>query len=89
MRNVIEKVIQLNTDLHNIVQTSQTRKGPYDNTECTYVMCNRDNTECTYVMCNCDNRALMTALDFLTERGNEVGSMVFDRLMIYNQAHPK
>jgi len=76
MRNVIEEVIQLNTDLHNIVNTSQTRKGPY-------------NTECTYVMCNRDNRALMTALDFLIERGNEVGSMVFDRLMIYNQAHPK
>jgi hypothetical protein len=37
LRNVIEKVIQLNIDLHNIVQTSQTRKGPYDNTECTYV----------------------------------------------------
>ena len=34
-------------------------------------------------MCGLENQALITSFDYLIEQGIEVGSLVFDGLMIY------
>ncbi|CAC5382128.1 unnamed protein product [Mytilus coruscus] len=74
MRQIIDSIIKLEPDLYELAKKSKSRKGTDYNIEGTTV---------NYVMCSLENKALMTAFDYLTEQGIEVGSLVFDGLMIY------
>ncbi|CAC5403154.1 unnamed protein product [Mytilus coruscus] len=61
-------------DLYELAKKSKNKKGTNYNIEGTAV---------NYVMCSLENKALMIVFDYLTEQGIEVGSLVFDGLMIY------
>ncbi|CAC5382050.1 unnamed protein product [Mytilus coruscus] len=74
MRYISDLIVKLRPDLYELAKKSKNRKGTDYNIEGTTV---------NYVMCSLENKALMTAFDYLTEQGIEVGSLVFDGLMIY------
>ncbi|CAC5382122.1 unnamed protein product [Mytilus coruscus] len=74
MRHISDFIVKLRPDLYELAKKSKDRKGTDYNIEGTTV---------NNVMCSLENKALMTAFDYLTEQGIEVGSLVFDGLMIY------
>ncbi|CAC5381962.1 unnamed protein product [Mytilus coruscus] len=74
MRYISDSIVKLRPDLYELAKKSKNRKGTDYNIEGTTV---------NYVMCSLENKSLMTAFDYLTEQGIEVGSLLFDGLMIY------
>lgn len=72
MRHISDLIVNLRPDLYEMVKKSKDRKGTDYNIE---------GTTGNYVMCSLENKVLMTAFDY-TEQGMEVGSLVFDGLMI-------
>lgn len=75
----MEAVIELRPDLYALAKENKRKK------DSTY---NIEGTADIYVMCDLENKALMAAFDFLVEEGIEVGSLVFDGLMIYKENVP-
>ena len=49
---------------------------------------NIEGTTVNYAMCKLENQALMSAFNYLVEQKIEVGSLVFDGLMIYKKDVP-
>ncbi|VDI78522.1 Hypothetical predicted protein [Mytilus galloprovincialis] len=76
----MDEVIKLNPDLHKLARESKEKRGTNYNIEGTTV---------NYVMCSLENKALMAAFDYLTEQEIEVGSLVFDGLMIHKKGVPR
>ena len=74
MRHITESIVKLRPELYELAKKSKDRRGTDYNI---------DGTAVNYVMCSLENRALIAAFDYLTEEGIEVGSLVFDGLMIY------
>ncbi|CAC5401036.1 unnamed protein product [Mytilus coruscus] len=74
MIHISDSIVKLRPDLYELAKKSKNKKGTNYNIEGTTV---------NYVMCSLENKALMTVFDYLTEQGIEVGSLVFDGLMIY------
>ena len=69
-----EKIVEIRPDLYELAKKSKEGRGS------TY---NIKGTTVNYIMCGLENQAVMTAFDYLREQGIKVGSLVFDRLMIY------
>ena len=76
MQHTMKKIVELNPDLFKLAKKSKEERGTTFNIEGTTV---------NYVMCDLENRTLMTAFNYLREKGIEVGSLVFDGLMIYKK----
>ena len=70
----MRKIVELRPDLYELAKKSKKLRGS------TY---NIEGTTVSYVMCGLENQALMTAFDYLIEQGIEVGSLMFDGLIIY------
>ena len=73
MRYIINKGVELNPELFELAKKSKEERGTTFNIKGTTV---------NYVMCDLENRTLITAFNYFTEKGIEVGSLVFDGLMI-------
>ena len=76
MRHIMNKVVELNPELFELAKKSKEERGTTFNIKGTIV---------NYVMCDLESRTLITAFNYLTEKGIEVGSLVFDGLMIYKE----
>lgn len=76
IRHITNSIVKLRPELYELAKKSKDRRGTDYNI---------DGTAVNYVMCSLENRALMAAFDYLTEQGIEVGSLVFDGLMIYKE----
>ena len=76
MRYIINKGVELNPELFELAKKSKEERGTTFNIKGTTV---------NYVMCDLKNRTLITAFNYFTEKGIEVGSLVFDGLMIYKK----
>jgi len=66
--------VEMHPDLYELAKKSKKNRGSTYNIEGTVV---------NHVMCDLENKALMIAFDYLIEQNIEVGSLVFDGLMIY------
>ena len=76
MLHIMNKAVELNPELFELAKKSKEERGTTFNIKGTTV---------NYVMCDLENRTLITAFNYLTEKGIEVGSLVFDGLMIYKK----
>ncbi|CAC5375876.1 unnamed protein product [Mytilus coruscus] len=74
MRLIMNSIVNLRPDLYALAKKSKDNRGTDYNI---------DGTTVNYVMCSLENKALMIAFEYLTEQEIEVGSLVFDGLMIY------
>ncbi|MEW8548359.1 MAG: hypothetical protein AB2693_33055, partial [Candidatus Thiodiazotropha sp.] len=74
MQGILEKVCELNPELHELAKKQKTERGSSYNIKGSTV---------NLLMCKMENQALMAAFDFLTQEGIEVSALVFDGLMIY------
>ena len=75
MRHIMKEVVKINPDLYELAKKSQKERIDY----------NIEGTTVNYVMCKLENQALMAAFNYLVEEKIEVGSLVFDGLMIYKK----
>ena len=73
---IMNKVVELNPGLFELAKKSKEERATTFNIKGTTV---------NYVMCDLENRTLITAFNYVTEKGIEVGSLVFDGLMIYKK----
>ena len=71
----MNKVVELNPELFELAKKSKEERGTTFNIKGTI----------NYVMCDLENRTLITAFNYLTKQGIEVGSFVFGGLMIYKK----
>ena len=74
VQNIMRKIVKICPEYHALAKKSKGNRGS------TY---NIKGTTVNYIMCQLENQALMTAFDYLIEHNIEVGSLVFDGLMIY------
>jgi len=72
--HIFRKTVEIRPDLYELAKKSKEDKGS------TY---NIKETAVNYLMCGLENQALMAAFDYPIEQNMEVGSLVFDGLMIY------
>ncbi|CAC5362555.1 unnamed protein product [Mytilus coruscus] len=79
MRHIMNSIVKLRPDLYALAKKSKDNRGTDYNIDGTTVNC---------VMCSLENKALLIAFDYLTEQEIEVGSFVFDGLMIYKDNVP-
>ena len=70
----MQKVVETRPHLYELAEKSKKDRGSTYNIEGTVV---------NYVMCDLENRVLMIAFDYLIEQDIEVGSLIFDGLMVY------
>ncbi|CAC5415049.1 unnamed protein product [Mytilus coruscus] len=75
----MQSIVKLRPELYALAKQSKDNRGTNYNIDCTTV---------NYVMCSLENKALLIAFDYLTEQVIEVGSFVFDGLMIYKDNVP-
>ena len=69
----MREIVKINPDLFELAKESKKERYNF----------NIDGTTVNYVMCKLENQALMTAFNYLVEQKIEIGSLVFDGLMIY------
>ena len=74
MQRIMRKIVEIRPDLYELAKKSDGDRGSIYNIEGTTI---------NYVMCGLENQALMAAFDYLIEQNIEVGSPVFEGLMIY------
>jgi len=69
--------VEMHPDLYELAKRSNKDGGSCYNIEGTVM---------NYVMCALENQVLITAFNYLIEQNIEVGSLVFDGLMIYKDS---
>jgi len=79
MRHIFRKIVEIHHDLYELDKKFRADRDTTRNIEGTAV---------NYVMCGLENQAMMATFDYLIEQNIEVGSLVFDSLMIYKDNVP-